>query len=46
MTLETVAYLPLDDVEVYARIAMITFADNSRPLVSGFTDTVRRTLTR
>ncbi len=43
---ETVAYRPLADVDLQARLAMVTAADNSRPLVSGFTDTVRRTLAR
>jgi DNA-binding transcriptional LysR family regulator len=46
ITLETVAYRPLADVDMQARLAMVTASDNSRPLVSGFTDTVRRTLAR
>jgi DNA-binding transcriptional LysR family regulator len=46
IALETVAYRPLADVDLQARLAMITAADNSRPLVSGFADTVRRTLAR
>jgi DNA-binding transcriptional LysR family regulator len=44
IALEGVSYLPLDGVDLYARIAMITHATNSRPLVSAFTDSVRRTL--
>jgi DNA-binding transcriptional LysR family regulator len=44
IALETVAYLPLDDADMHARIAMVTAADNARPLVSGFTASVRRTL--
>jgi hypothetical protein len=41
-----VAYRPLADVDLQARLAMVTAADNSRPLVSGFADAVRRTLAR
>jgi DNA-binding transcriptional LysR family regulator len=46
IALEGVSYLPLDGIDLHARIAMITSADNARPLVSAFTDSVRRTLAR
>lgn len=43
IALPGVAYRPLD-VDVHAHIAMITTTENPRPLVSAFTDSVRRTL--
>jgi DNA-binding transcriptional LysR family regulator len=44
--LEGACYLPLDGIDLHARIAMVTAVDNSRPLVTAFTDSVRRTLNR
>jgi DNA-binding transcriptional LysR family regulator len=44
IALDGVSYVPLEGVDLYASIAMITAADNRRPLVSGFTDSVRHTL--
>jgi DNA-binding transcriptional LysR family regulator len=44
IALEGVSYLPLDGVDLHARIAMITHATNARPLVRAFTDSVRDTL--
>jgi DNA-binding transcriptional LysR family regulator len=44
IALEGVSYLPLDGVELHARIAMITHATNTRPLVRAFTDSVHNTM--
>jgi DNA-binding transcriptional LysR family regulator len=44
IALEGVSYLSLDGVELYARIAMITHAMHTRPLVRTFTDSVRNTM--
>jgi DNA-binding transcriptional LysR family regulator len=44
IALKGVSYLPLDGVDLHARIAMISHSTNSRPLVRAFTDSVRDTL--
>jgi DNA-binding transcriptional LysR family regulator len=44
IALDGVRYRPLAGVDLHASIAMVTAADNLRPLVLTFTDSVRRTL--